>query len=104
MTSTVIPLRSRTRAVPVVATSPKPISTRRLARVITARLSRFFTETNTLPVEGRKEPAASWDLRYALRKSRSMPITSPVDFISGPRTASTPGNLAKGKTDSFTAM
>lgn len=31
-----------------------------------------------------------------------MPITSPVDFISGPRTMSTPGNLGHGKTASFT--
>src|SRR3970282_1068572 len=33
-----------------------------------------------------------------------MPITSPVDFISGPSTASTPGNFTNGKTDSLTAM
>ncbi len=32
-----------------------------------------------------------------------MPMTSPVDFISGPSTVSTCGNLMKGKTDSFTA-
>ena len=31
-----------------------------------------------------------------------MPITSPVERISGPRITSTPGNRAKGKTDSFT--
>ena len=31
-----------------------------------------------------------------------MPITSPVDFISGPSTVSTPGNLMNGKTASFT--
>ena len=29
-------------------------------------------------------------------------MTSPVDFISGPRITSSPGNLSKGKTDSFT--
>ena len=32
-----------------------------------------------------------------------MPITSPVDFISGPSTVSTPGKRAKGNTASFTA-
>ena len=34
----------------------------------------------------------------------SIPITSPVDFISGPRMVSTPGNLLKGKTDSLQEM
>src|SRR4026209_2275889 len=29
-------------------------------------------------------------------------MTSPVDFISGPRMVSTPGNLAKGNTGDFT--
>ena len=99
-----MPWRSRTRAVPAVATSEKPISARRLASVITTRLSRFFTEMKTLPEVGSVDPAAICDLRYALRKSRSIPMTSPVDFISGPRTASTPGNLTNGKTDSLTAM
>ena len=32
-----------------------------------------------------------------------MPMTSPVDFISGPRMMSMPGNFTKGSTDSFTA-
>jgi len=32
-----------------------------------------------------------------------MPITSPVERISGPRTGSTPGKRRKGNTDSFTA-
>jgi hypothetical protein len=32
----------------------------------------------------------------------SIPITSPVERISGPRITSTPGNLLKGKTTSFT--
>ncbi len=89
---------------PAVATIEKPISTRRLASVITSRLSRFFTEMKTLPEAGSTEPAAICAFRYALRKSRSIPMTSPVDFISGPRTASTPGNFTNGKTDSFTAM
>ena len=31
-----------------------------------------------------------------------MPITSPVDFISGPSTKSTPSNLLNGNTDSLT--
>jgi transketolase len=35
-------------------------------------------------------------------KLRPTPITSPVDFISGPRMVSTPGNLLKGNTASLT--
>ena len=34
---------------------------------------------------------------------RPVPITSPVDFISGPRIGSASGNFANGNTDSFTA-
>ena len=48
---------------PVVATSEKPISTRRRARLMTTRLSRFFTETKTLPEVGSDEFAAICDLR-----------------------------------------
>src|SRR5690606_5415176 len=46
--------------------------------------------------------APNCDLAYASPKLRPMPITSPVDFISGPRIGSTPGNLLKGNTASFT--
>ena len=31
-------------------------------------------------------------------------MASPVDFISGPKSVSTPGNLPKGKTASFTEI
>jgi hypothetical protein len=41
-------------------------------------------------------------LRQARPKSESIPITSPVLFISGPSTVSTPGNLTNGNTASFT--
>ena len=47
---------------PAVATSEKPISASRLATWSTARLSRFFTERNTLPEVGRGELAAICDL------------------------------------------
>ena len=46
---------------------------------------------------------ASWALRKAPLKLSAMPMTSPVERISGPRMMSTPGNFANGKTDSFTA-
>ena len=47
----------------------------------------------------RPRPAPS---RRRAPKSASMPMTSPVDFISGPRIVSTPGNLMNGNTASLT--
>jgi hypothetical protein len=47
-------------------------------------------------------PAPSWLFTKASPKVLPTPITSPVDFISGPRMVSTPGNLTKGNTASFT--
>ena len=40
----------------------------------------------------------------ALPKLSSIPITSPVDFISGPSTISTPRNLTNGRTTSLMAI
>ena len=48
-------------------------------------------------------PAASSALATAPRKSISMPMTSPVDFISGPRYVSTPASLDIENTGAFTA-
>ena len=45
---------------------------------------------------------ASWLFAKAVGKSIAIPITSPVDRISGPRTISTPGNFANGNTASLT--
>ena len=55
----------------------------------TARLSRSATETNTVPDSGMPPYAASWLFANARGKSRSMPMTSPVERISGPSTEST---------------
>ncbi len=54
-------------------------------------LSRSRTEMKTMPWSGNWLPAPSWDLAKAAPKSRSRPITSPVDFISGPSSESTFG-------------
>ena len=48
-------------------------------------------------------PAACCDLMYASPKELPVPITSPVDFISGPRIGSLSGNLLNGKTGPLTA-
>ena len=56
-----------------------------------------------LPLEGKLIPVAICDFAKALPKLTSNPITSPVDFISGPRSTSTPLNFLNGNTASFTA-
>jgi len=67
-----------------------------------ASLSRVATDTNTSPSDGRNALAAICALANAIGRLSSMPITSPVDFISGPRMMSTPANLLNGNTLSFT--
>ena len=65
-------------------------------------LSLSRTETNTVPLRGTRVPPPSWLLAKAIAKERSMPMTSPVERISGPSTVSTPGKRANGNTNSFT--
>src|SRR5215468_3219222 len=54
------------------------------------------------PDFGRIDPALIWAFTYALPNVSSTPITSPVDFISGPRIVSTPWKRANGNTGDFT--
>ena len=49
-----------------------------------ASLSASRTDTNTVPVRGSREPPPSWLLAKAISNERSIPMTSPVDRISGP--------------------
>jgi len=51
-------------------------------------------------LERQRLPAAIWALTNAAPKLGAPPITSPVDFISGPSRVSTPGNRTKGNTAS----
>mmetsp|Transcript_834 Transcript_834/g.3462 ORF Transcript_834/g.3462 Transcript_834/m.3462 type:complete len:311 (-) Transcript_834:2583-3515(-) len=102
-TVTGTPASSITFAVPPVATTVMPISANCLATSVATALSLSRTEMKTLPLVGNRCPAASCALAYALVKSLSMPMTSPVERISGPRSVSAPGNLSKGRTASFTA-
>ena len=67
----------------------KPRSASRLTGKITNRLSRLATEMNTVPLVGSGPKPATWLLAKAVPKPMSSPITSPVDFISGPRMVST---------------
>src|SRR5215472_17572238 len=73
------------------------------------RLSTLATDTNARPLTGSVPYAAAWDFAYAVPKESSIPMTSPVDRISGPSTVSTPRpcssrNLLNGSTTSLTAI
>ncbi|MCY1424808.1 hypothetical protein D9M71_405710 [compost metagenome] len=96
------PAASITLAVPEVATTSKPSSIRSRATWTTIGLSSSRTLMNTVPELGRTSLAPIWALAKASPKVSPTPITSPVDFISGPRIGSTPGNLANGNTASLT--
>ena len=88
--STGIPMREIAWAVPPVATTLKPRSWNRAASWVATALSVSVTEMKTVPSSGSETPAAAWALPKAVGKSGPMPITSPVLFISGPRTESAP--------------
>ncbi len=89
-------------AVPVVAKILNPRSDSFLATNIIFLLSSFLTLIKIFPFTGSFWPAAICDLANAIPSVLSMPITSPVDFISGPNTGSTPGKRTNGNTDSLT--
>ena len=76
---------------------------------IIERLSRLAMLTKTLPLVGSEPNAAVCAFANAVPKSASKPITSPVDFISGPSTVSTCApsgvrNRLNGITASLTAI
>ena len=97
-----IPRPSICRAVPPVATNSKPIVESPRTIGSSSGLSSSRTLMNTHPLAGRSVEAASSALANAIANVQSIPITSPVDFISGPRMVSTPGKRTKGNTDSLT--
>jgi hypothetical protein len=103
MVRTGIPASLMRRAVPLVATRLKPMSISRRATPTVVVLSESRTLRKAVPASGSFTPAPSWALAKARSKLTSRPITSPVDFISGPRMVSTLGKRANGKTASLTA-
>ena len=90
-------------AVPFVALNLKFNLIKSLARPIPSSLWEFFKDINARPFFGSEFAAAIWLFANAMPKFLSNPITSPVDFISGPRSKSLFGNLLKGNTASLTA-
>ena len=90
-------------AVPFVATMVKPSFSSLPQREGRYFLSLSLTLTKTLPLEGIDSPAPLTALPKASPKVSPRPITSPVDFISGPKIGSTFLNLLNGNTGAFTA-
>ena len=95
-------MRSIASFVPRVATMRNPRSWRIWAIPIAAGLSESVSVMNAVPAAGSAAPAAAWALANAVGKSRAMPMTSPVERISGPRIASEPSKRSKGSTASLT--
>ncbi len=95
-------MREIEAAVPRVATIRKPRSCSWAAIPITADLSVSVTVRNTVPDCGSRAPAAACALANAAGKSAATPITSPVERISGPSSASAPAKRSNGSTASLT--
>ena len=68
------------------------------------RLDESLTVMKIAPSVGSTLSADSWAFPNALPNESEMPITSPVDLISGPSMGSNSRNLLKGKTASLTEM
>ncbi len=101
--SALSPFSRRKSRVPFVATRPYPISLNRLASISASSLSLSPMVKSTFPYSPISYPAAIMALYSALLSDLSRPMTSPVDFISGPRAMSTLRSLLKEKTGIFTA-
>ena len=103
------PFLRSTSPVPAVAQISKPRSASRFTGKIIERLSLLATDTNARPLTGSDPYAAAWDFANAVPNTSSMPMTSPVERISGPRMVSTPSpaasrNRPNGSTASLTAI
>ena len=91
-----MPESSRTCAVPLVATMVKPWAMSRRASATAPGLSRSRTLIRHTPLRGSVTPEPDCALAYASPKVRPVPMTSPVDFISGPRIGSASGTSRTG--------
>ena len=101
--STGIPIRRSARAVPAVATSSKPSDWSSAASIVAAGLSRVANrQEDAARRSGSGRPAARSAFAKAVGKSGPMPITSPVERISGPSVGSAPENRWNGSTAAFT--
>ena len=88
---------------PSVAKTRKPSPWNRRTIGTTFALSWSLTVTKIEPESGSAPSTEICALAKAIPNESAMPITSPVDRISGPRMRSTPCSLLKGNTASLTA-
>ena len=88
---------------PVVAAIAKPSSWKTRAAARPVALSRSASDMKTQPALGQPVPRGELAFANARPKVRSMPMTSPVERISGPSTRSASGKRLNGSTASFTA-
>jgi len=101
-------LRPRSRRLPAPPlflawpASENPVTTAPFQGPPRCFLSRSFTLRKTVPCRGKRCPAASWAFANASPYEVEIPMTSPVERISGPRIVSTPRNLLNGNTGDFT--
>src|SRR5437879_3947973 len=77
-----MPADSSDAAVPRVASRRKPSDDSSFPRVPRCFLSRSFTLRKTVPLRGKRCPAASWAFAKACPYDVEIPITSPVERIS----------------------
>src|SRR5262249_55724912 len=98
------PAERRAPPAPPLPTRWQPSPTRPRPPGPTSGLSREATDTNTRPASGSGSAALApiWLLANASGNVSSIPITSPVERISGPKMMSTPWNLLNGNTLSLT--
>ena len=80
---------------PSVAQRANPRSTSSRPIGITVALSYGLTVRNARPASGSRVPTASQALANASPKRGEIPMTSPVDFISGPSSDVLAGELAE---------
>ena len=85
-----------------MATISRPSVVNPLTTSTPPTLSRSLSETKTRPESGKVVPAANCAFAKALANESSIPMTSPVDRISGPSAVSTSAKRLNGRTASLT--
>ena len=98
-----IPCSLRNLDVPFVATRLKPKPIKFFAIGTRPALSVLLTDKKAVPCFGTLYPSDFIAFKKALPVLISIPITSPVDFISGPKKTFSSLNFLNGKTAFFTA-
>ena len=91
-------------AVPSVAIISNPILIKSLAAYNASLLSALLTEIKAVPFLGTVYPSDCIAFKNATPTLSLIPITSPVDFISGPKKTFSSLNFLNGSTAFLTAI